>query len=207
MSDWLAKDVSVLREDRKRSIGPRRLRTLSESIRVKISSRLERYEKAVGSVPGTAPQWFFQLFFMQRCAFAHVAETAHYTKSDQSVCVCVCVAPSLIFPFVGAIQDGLLTRCLRPSVFEASMACERPIGPLITWNPMSLAQVGRLASIERHFCFASVVALTGTRFRVGAEESPLDRKRSRWFHQVSAGAHPRYGNQHAVFTLACWTGH
>ena len=83
MSAWLEKDVNVLRKDRKRSIGPRGLRVISESIRVKIPSHLERYEKVVGGVPGAAQQWFFQLFFMQRCALARAAETAHYFKSDQ----------------------------------------------------------------------------------------------------------------------------
>ena len=56
--------LGVLRKDRKRSIGPRRLRVISESIRVKIPSHLERCGKTVGGVPGATRQWFSQSFFI-----------------------------------------------------------------------------------------------------------------------------------------------
>ena len=108
MSALVEDDVNVLREDRKRSMGPRRLRVISESIRVKIPSHLERYGKTVGGLPGTTQQWFFQLFFIQMCALARVAETAHYFKSDQK---CVRVAMMLFVLFDGFLMyDVLLLR-------------------------------------------------------------------------------------------------
>ena len=84
---------------------------------------------------------------------------------------------------------------------NGTVVANQQLGPLMTWNPMSLRQTGRTELILNESKHCSVVALVGAR-EEQLVEVPLQERISPKHIEMNAQVHKTYGNQHVGVMLA-----